>query len=759
MSPPKPATSLDGSCSVIHDNTLYSFSPQGFQSLRLEEGAEWKELAIGEKVTGATCTGTTPADDDHAALFVVGGSSDSADYTGLQKYTYSTGKWTTIRPSDLVTKNRLWHGSTYIKDYDVIFVYAGSQDGLAGLSSQTFTINASEPYGVRGYESDAPVSSPILLDWSSDNAAIMSGDGTSGQLYLFNPGQGWRDSGAGLAQPVNKASGSMDVVLTKGTDGSKSIYTFDFSQLPNHVSRAVVQDASGRLVANATAIKKRSAAGQESPAQRDLTVDNWPTYNSTLAPTATRKGFAVAQGADGLAVFSGGNAKDPLAMFDANNNHWLNATELFLGPKMKVAFEKIIPPSSSSSTTSPPTTSATITPEPAITSPTSSPHPTDLSVPPMQTSDSDDSGITVNDILGITLGTISGFLALLGLIAFIMSIRRRRRLRKGRLGNRRIGSPIPIEKDPDFASDPAQSPPPDYYPRHRNQPSEDSASSVAILLGRGGQQKPPAKAGAGQPRAASPSVTKPHNVAISKPIPQANSNPLLQVEDDKGLISRPVVLGSQSSPATLAPPNVQAPSGNRGAPPAQAAPGISVVPENGESDDETRRSSGWNGYWSSGSALSILGFGASKRNTLTSEDPSSRYSQATGDQRELHNSAKVPPLTVQARRVTSKSPVVSTPTGSAVWKEGLSVSIENRPFSGASSMYSSGVPESVHEAWDPSLAKKAWGTDRAPSIAYALRSNTSLTPHASGMSRQPQLAMATTSTDMSWLNLGEEGRR
>ncbi|UKZ80885.1 hypothetical protein TrVFT333_008650 [Trichoderma virens FT-333] len=163
MSLPKPPSSLDNSCSVIHGNTLYSYSPQGFLSLPLQDSAEWKKLDMGVKVTGGTCVGTNPVNAGDAALFIVGGTSDEAGYPGLQKYTFATGNWTTVTVPGLVTQNRLLHGSTYIQADDVILVYAGNQDGSTGPSTSTFTIQASFPYNSHSFDSaPAPAVSPSL---------------------------------------------------------------------------------------------------------------------------------------------------------------------------------------------------------------------------------------------------------------------------------------------------------------------------------------------------------------------------------------------------------------------------------------------------------------------------------------------------------------------------------------------------------------------------------------------------------------------
>jgi hypothetical protein len=70
------------------------------------------------------------------------------------------------------------------------------------------------------------------------------------------------------------------------------------------------------------------------------------------------------------------------------------------------------------------------------------------------------------------------------------------------------------------------------------------------------------------------------------------------------------------------------------------------------------------------------------------------------------------------------------------------------------------VAESVNEMWENRNTEKPWGTDRAPSSIYqhSKAESTSAPAPASGVSQQPQLAMAAKSSDMSWLNLGEQTR-
>lgn len=775
MSLPKPPLSLDNSCSVIHGNTLYSYSPQGFLSLPLEDSAEWKKLSAAVSVTGGTCVGTNPSNAADAALFIVGGTSSVGDYTGLQMYKFSTGNWTTITPSVPVTQNRLLHGSTYIPADDVILVYAGSQDGSTGPSTQTFTIQASEPYGALSFQSSAaPAISPLVMSWSNADAAMMSGDGVDGNIYWFNPTAGWRYSGAGIAPPINRASGSVNVALVSGDDGSKNLYAFDLSKSPNAVSRTIVQDAAGNPLANSAPIAARGLDDDisESSEKRSLTLSNWPQYNSTFAPTDARQNYAIAQAPDGTVVFSGGNAQVPLAIFDADKNGWVDAADLLGDKKQSVqdftstttttkSKTKTTSSSRSKSTThSVSTTHSASTTLPFSTSATATQSadfsPTDLSVPSIPTgtgSASDDSGPSSNAILGITLGAIGGFLALLGLILLLLRCRRRQLLHP------ESGKPKTPPSDEKNTTAFAQSTfaksntlPPHVQKQlrgHQHTASSESTSSMAILMGRVGQHKPRKLS---NDSIKSMTVHKQFKSTIGKPILQPQQAPILQIHDEKGD-------AFEVSPTELRPQD-----GLVGA------------------DDGTRRSSGWNKYWSGGSALHILGYGSAQapaqapapalapapaqRNTLAS-DRSSHYSQTptTRNVRATQDSATVPPLNFEAppgmSRVNTGSPVVSS-FPNIPWKEGMSGKIE-RPISAvsalsaASSGYSSGIPESILETWDPTHAGKAWGADRAPSSAYA-PSISGAQPHPLGVSKQPQLTTASTSNDMSWLNLGDNSR-
>lgn len=760
MSLPEPPVALDDVCAVVWNNTLYTYSQDAFQSLPLTPGGNWTQLPPGEKVTGAVCVGSTPADAAAAGFYVVGGNGTNPDYQGLQKYTYATGQWETITPEAHVTQQRLGHGAVYLNASDSILVYAGHQDGTQSPSTETFTIGASAPYSVISYQSSAPPSiSPILLPWSDSEAVLVGGSTTNKEIFVFEPETSWVDSGASLADPLTKSVAAMQATLVTGDDGSKNLYTFDMTVSPNAVTRTVLINGQGQAVPNSAPISTRSESTRH---RRSLTLSNWPEYNATLAPTVTRTDYALAQGANDMVVIAGGNQADPLCMFNGRENKWMNATAMLSDQKVFALDTTSTSTSTSASTSRTSSATPTSTSLLASTSSSATPTPT-AAATPIGTAESGSSGLGTNTLLGIILGSVFGAAILLALI--YLCIRRKRvqlaYLEAGHL--RRASGVSSSEKDSIvFANDSLAHglSGPGVFRGHHQQQSGNSFSSMAILMGKVNQQSPPSlkRNPSDQTKRSSSSsmFNKAFKSTISKPIPQtadmmapAPPRPAPQSRDAKGVGFAPNTAAPRPRPSNAA--------------------------GSGDKRDSTRRSSGWNRYWSGGSALNILGFGSgnaaaasqSKRITVES-DRSSEYSNVS-HHRITQDSATVPPLNVYEprasfSRVTRGSPTISTYDKEV--KEGLSGQIE-RPVSAVSDLsgYSSGIPPSVHEAWDPTTAQKPWGSDRAPSSAYASVYATSLsaapaarpTQPPTGVSRQPQLETAATSSDMSWLNIGDNG--
>ncbi|KAI2618385.1 hypothetical protein GGR54DRAFT_640511 [Hypoxylon sp. NC1633] len=736
MSLPQPHVSLTGACTIIFNNTIYSYSAAGFESLALEEGAEWKTLSDGQSVKGGVCVGSTPNDASKAGFFVVGGQSSSPDYPGLQKFTYSTGKWETITPEVPVTQNRVWHSATYLNASDSILIYSGSTDGGQNLSSQTFTINATEPHSVLAFQSmlSRPGVAPILLPWSNTQAVMIGGTVDNKQVVLFDPETSWSDSGATLAEPLPRNTSYVKAAIIPGDDGSKHLYTFDLTKLPIQVNRTMLLNANAVPVTNAAPIvptnsnKKLEEENEGDIEKRALTVEDWPKYNSTLEPQSIRSSYSIATDPNGLVVISGGNDDEGMVMFNAKENSWRNASAVF-APQESFSIQS--DPSSTSSSVS----SASSSTSAPISSSTVVPATSTTAAAPASTSvASSGGGLPPTTLLGVVLGTIFGFaIILLCLLFWIKHLRRRQSYAEA--GHARRASGIPDEKD--FLPQDIAKASGGQFRGHIPQDSAGSFSSMAILMGK--VQKPPIqrKASNDTKRSSVSSIfNKQFKSTISRPQPQVIPEPEFLTRDEKGIS----FAANANDPKPRPRPDV-----NR--------------------EGSLRRSSGWNRYWSDGSGLSVLGFGnngnASRRETAGSE-PSSVYSDRN---RLTQDSATVPPLQVQVEgraelnRVHSGSPTVSQYNPNIM--EGMTGQIE-RPVSAASSSgYSSGIPASVRDTWEPAMAKKKWGTERAPSSAYSqsIYQTGLAAPGPSrppnGVSAQPQLAMASNSNDLSWLNLGD----
>ncbi|KAI1799837.1 hypothetical protein F4811DRAFT_72255 [Daldinia bambusicola] len=739
MSLPEPLLPLKGACSVIFDNTLYSYSSAGLESLKLEDGAQWKKLAGGHSVEGGVCVGTTPKDSSKAALFVVGGKSKSSDYPGLQKFTYKTKKWETIVPEVNVTQNRVYHSAAYIQGSDSILVYSGSTDGKPGLSSQTFTVGASEPYGVLAYQStlSPPGIAPIILPWSDTQAVMLGGNPTNTRVMLFDPASSWVDPGITLADPLPKNSTFIKAAIMDGDDGSKHLYTFDMSTSPNTVNRTMLLNGSGLPIAGATPVRKSVSnrdlqEGDDAAIKkRALTADNWPKYNSTLAPHSTRNDYSIATDSNGLVVISGGNDDEILCMFNAKQNTWKNATAVF-GQQKGFSIQST-PESSSVSSSSTATSFSTSTGVPTVAATTDVTNATPTSTPAPQ---AENSSLEPTTLLGIVLGTIFGFaIILMCLLFWIKHLRKRQN--HADAGHAQMDSGIPDEKS-GFGEEIAKASG-GHFKGHIPQDSVGSFSSMAILMGKVPKPAMQSKGSNEMKRNSTNSVlNKQFKSTIGRPQPQENPEPDFLSRDEKG-----VAFTADSSEPKPRPRPTAADSG----------------------DDTMRRSSGWNRYWSGGSALSVLGLGNSNSRGNGSE-PSSFYSDKN---RLTQDSATVPALSVPAlqvpqgraelNHVNSSSPTISQ--HNLHIGEGLSGQIE-RPISTASSSgYSSGIPPSVHDTWDPTTMKKAWGDVRAPSSTYSQSIyQTALGPPGvnippTGISNQPPLATASNSNDLSWLNLGD----
>jgi len=699
---------------------------------------------MGISVTGGVCVHATPQNDSSPpALYIVGGNANSTQgsYQGFQRYVFGDGKWESITLSaPPVTQNRLYHNAIYLNASSSILMYAGTQDGSRQYTSHTFTISTVPPYQVLSFESVAPPAiSPLLLTWTDSQAAMIGGTDTNTKVMVFSPSSHWEDSNSSLEYPLKNDSAVKAVVIT-GDDGSKNLYTFDMTVSPNQVNRTILIDENGNPIKNAKAISARDLS-EVSLETRDvvrsktkrahLTVAEWPTYNATLAPRTTRTEYSIAHDSNGLVVFSGGNADDVLCMFKARENCWANATALLTGAQAQTAIDAI--PSSVS------TASSTQTPSQSTAE-----------------SVAGSSSTFKYKVLGLVMGSVVGFALLVLIVA--LCIRRRTKLRAfAEAGHQRRASGVPDEKDPmDFADRGISFDTATRYQRHARDNSQASFSSMAILMGKvGSNQSHPVigRRNGSNASDSSSNFNKKYKNAISKPIPQVRHIP----PESFMRAERPAVVGASGPIPT---PRARGSGTNK--------PG------------SARRSSGWNRYWSGGSALNILGFG-NKRTTYGSQsDRESVYSEGGLPSRVTQISAMVPPLNLgpppQGRmsQVPSGSPTIAHQAKGFPLEQGMAGQIERSHSVSSVSSYgdlrdgfSSGVPASVDEekTWTP-VGGHGWGTNRAPSSIYT-DSNYAPTPPRTTMvedtnrnpgpgfpSAPPYKTPAQRPSDMSWLNLG-----
>ncbi|KAK2787932.1 hypothetical protein FQN53_004373 [Emmonsiellopsis sp. PD_33] len=429
MSLPKPPVDLSGHCSVIHDDTLYVYTPDAFLSLPLKLDGEWSKLPMGESVSGAVCVkGGVDGNPNDPGIYVVGGIGGSDTYSGVQLYSFKNKKWMPLVLSDgnRDFRNRVHHAAAYITASSSILVFAGDQNGSLQPSTQTYLISAAPPYVAQSFNSDVvPTVGPLLLPWREDSALMVGGGDENTRMFTFSKAEGWRDTGVPLIKPLPDRS-QVQCALLSGADGSKVLEVFDFSKSPNTVTRYVVLRAGG-----VPAGPGEEIGGSSSPPakrqKRDIILSDFPKYNNKNAPTATRRGFSLAQDGNGKVVISGGSKKEPVAIFNQAKNSWVDTDQLFLGDDKKSKTSTIATTSSATATSTEFASSATL--EPTFT-PT--PSTTALASP----LDGGSSNRRTLTIVGATLGAILGFAALLIIILLLIGWRKRRNryMKRGKEG-------------------------------------------------------------------------------------------------------------------------------------------------------------------------------------------------------------------------------------------------------------------------------------------------------------------------------------
>lgn len=497
MTVPKPLAELKGHCSVIHNNTLFVFSSAGFQYIPLEENGEWKWLDSGHPVSDAVCVlGGIEGNEDEEALYVVGGTGNDAAYSGLQRYSFQDKTWQTLGDARTDLSDRTGHGAGYLSSSAKIIVYAGSQTGDTTSSASSFSVSAKSPYGSSSLVNQgAPLSyQPMLMSWNSSDVAMMGGQETSPDVWIYGDSTGWTPSGASLQQGT--LSSSAQPILMDDSSGGKVLLVFNMDGSANPVTSYALVNDGGEPQAPATelgASKKRS-------------LSDYPTYNNTFAPNKKWSDFSVAQ-QQGMAVVSGGDGDNSLAIFNQTSNSWANATELFYG-KPQHTLKHHTTTLSTSTTSTPTATSSTSTSATATSTFSSTP----AAAAGGSTSHSD-----LKTILGATLGSVCGVAIILLLLLFFLRRKKQQQAQTGQKGNgskdRLSFQDQGIEPLAEGAYPMAKSPVP---------VAAVSNDSLAIMSGRATGEKslrpPPPNAGYGL-------SSKPRDSSPLSPIPSSGLAP------------------------------------------------------------------------------------------------------------------------------------------------------------------------------------------------------------------------------------------
>ncbi|KAI4198167.1 MAG: hypothetical protein LQ350_005454 [Teloschistes chrysophthalmus] len=611
MSLPQPPVALKDHCSVIQDDTLFTYQHDAFQSLPLKDGATWSKLPMGVPTKFSTCVAGTS--NGEKSLFVVGGSTDEAQskYSGMQRYSLNTKKWETWNPVSQVAKNRIQHGSAFLSQSSSILIYGGSQDGVQDLpSSQTFLVSTTPPFSVQAFNSVAPpVVNPLMMPWNTSHALMLGGDPQNTDLFTFGPEVGWRQLDVNLKQGLPNAN-QVQASIMDGSDGSKLLEIFNMNTSPNQISTVLLQQptstsGSGQSTGSQTSSNPSSSSSTSSRKRKRGTLADRPAYNSTLAPQQTRNGFSLAQDPQtGLIVASGGNSQDVICMFNQTGNQWIDASQFFGVSKQDV--------STTPTSVQSPASSLTGAPPPPSNPPTDGgPNTTHHSL----------------TILGATLGAIFGVAALLLLLLLLLRCMRRRKERK-HSGQHGVYS-LDDKHDMDF-------------------------------MDRGDDDMRQAAGSFGHKHAHSGNSSASPAVAHSRAGSAQSKRGFLHKADGSGGSSKSLFSKkSNHSPPVISEPIMQPPPGQRN---------FSSQPmQSPEPRTDPRADGGWSKYWAHNSKDNLGSNGLNRHESAASHPTAytsgSHSDYATSASTNPHESAEVEPLNIRSSQIPSSERVVSPTSG------------------------------------------------------------------------------------------------
>ncbi|MCJ1373225.1 hypothetical protein MMC20_004453 [Loxospora ochrophaea] len=694
MTLPTPKVPLDGHCSVIFNNTLYTYQPNAFQSLPLREGAQWTQLPMGVAASGAKCVQASANGQD--LLFIVGGSTNPSakDYQGLQSYNFADETWRNATPQVPVAQNRTMHGAAFLNSSESILLYAGFQDDDFTPSSQTFLISVIPPYGVLSFESNAPPTiNPMLLPFNQTDAAMIGVGPNNTQIFTFNPDGGWQLFGVALPNGIQNSSTTQTTVISE-SDGSKILEIFDLGTSPNQVSTLVLQQpsaqqGSGQKPRRSTTTTMTANRRHAKRQKRQASNVDLPVYNSTLAPHTTRDGFSLAQDPSGLVVLSGGTSQDPLCVFNQTGNQWVDADGFF--------------GDATDQNNQPTSTSALASATSAPSSQSSSPSLTGTASAATSTNGIYNSNHTKDrslTILGATLGAIFGFAALLVIALLILRyLRQRRNNRK-----RNIGFPEDSKRQMGFASQDADQ-------------MSDTGGSFA----------------SGEPRSATAALA-PAAVATqpgySKNSSQQSKRAFFHKPGDSGGSSKSFF--NKRSAATSPQPGAGAGAGTGlGLVAAPAA----VAFGSPEPRTEPRTDTGWSKYFNT--STTDLHNGPAPHDSTYTSGTQSDYTNSRVASSHPHESAEVPPLNVRASQIPSSHARPESPIslpGRAISRDVGSEPLSPSTFvsdaeDGDDYPHHSGMESEGQSSWTPVATSSGRGSTWDERPASSIYADSAMFPH------------------------------
>ncbi|RPA78768.1 hypothetical protein BJ508DRAFT_328940 [Ascobolus immersus RN42] len=357
MPPPAPPRPLGTHCSAVYNSTLYTYSSTAFYQLPLSAEGKWRELPYSISTDGGVCVHAHRGTDDEA-LYIIGGrtidpsKTPETGFSGVQKWSFKKGRWTTPQLPDTSVFNLQNHGATYLEETGQILIFSGTKwPDTSTPSSMTFLIDTKPDRNweivAQSGEKAFPLLAPLVLPWGTAGALVVGGDTNNRNMYTYTLADGWNTLDVQLEEGL-PVRGKAAAALLQGKDGSRVLITYDMTVSPAKVREVLVKGGNGskpkhrkrhssissRITGNANVLdltrrglRKRIHQTTPIPVIDSWQEGSWPKYDDKLAPKELRDGFSIAQ-EENLVVVSGGDEVDPLCIFDARRNAWMNATAL-----------------------------------------------------------------------------------------------------------------------------------------------------------------------------------------------------------------------------------------------------------------------------------------------------------------------------------------------------------------------------------------------------------------------------------------------